>query len=165
MCTSKHRPLYACSRFKSISHHEKFSVLKMNNLCLNCFGSGHFAEQCKSSHRCRKCQRQHHTLIHHDSQNNDDSVPSPSFCSTLLPTQVISNAAVKLRSSSLLMICHVLVFAPDGTSVEARALLDNGSISSFVSECLVQGLWLSRSQRNVCVSGIAGSLASSLFAL
>ena len=50
------------------------------------------------------------------------------------PSQVVSNAAVKLRSSSLLMTCRVLVFAADGSSVEARALLDNRSTSSFVSE-------------------------------
>lgn len=57
--------------------------------------------------------------------------------------------------------CCVLVFAPDGSSIEARALLDNDSTSSFVSERLVQSLGLVRSQRNVCVSRIAGSLANS----
>ena len=40
-------------------------------------------------------------------------------------------------------------------------MLDNGSTSSFVSERLVQSLGLPRSQSNVRVSGIAGSLASS----
>ena len=59
------------------------------------------------------------------------------------------------------MTCRVLVFAPDGSAIEARALLDNGSTSSFISERLVQSLRLPRSQRSVCVSGIAGSMVGS----
>ena len=58
------------------------------------------------------------------------------------------------------MTCRVLVFAAVGSSVEARALLDNGSTSSFVSERLVQNLRLPRSQQNVRVSGIAGSMTN-----
>ena len=53
------------------------------------------------------------------------------------------------------MTCCVLIFA---STIEARALLDNRSTSSFVSERLVQSLRLPRSVR---VSGIAGSLVSS----
>lgn len=59
------------------------------------------------------------------------------------------------------MTSRVLVFAPDGSYIEARAWLDNGSTSSFVSERLVQSLAIPRSQCGVCVSGIAGSIANS----
>ena len=75
--------------------------------------------------------------------------------------QVMANAAVKLKSSPLLMTCRVLVAAPDGSSVEARALLDNASSSSFVSERLAQGLSLPRQHQRIHVSGIAGSSPSS----
>lgn len=75
--------------------------------------------------------------------------------------QVVSNAAMKLRSSALLMTCHVLVHGNDGTSVEVRVLLDNGSMSSFVSERLVQSLRLPHAQNSIHVCGIAGSLANS----
>ena len=54
------------------------------------------------------------------------------------------------------MTCRVLVSAPDGSSVEARALLDNASSASFVSERLVQSLCLPRTRQSVCVSGIGG---------
>lgn len=53
------------------------------------------------------------------------------------------------------MTCRILVFAAEGTSVEARALLNNGSTSSFISEHLVQTLRLPRSRHDVRVSGIA----------
>jgi hypothetical protein len=63
---------------------------------------------------------------------------------------------MKLKSNALLMTCRVSVIAPDGSSVEARALLDNASSASFVSERLVQCLSLPRFNQHVRVSGIGG---------
>ena len=54
------------------------------------------------------------------------------------------------------MTCCILVDAPDGTSVEARALLDYASSASFISECLTQSLCLLRFSQNVRISGVAG---------
>ena len=70
---------------------------------------------------------------------------------------MISNTAVKLRSSSLLMTYRVLVTSANGSSVEARALLENGSSASFITERLAQGLSLPHVHQNVHVSGITGS--------
>ena len=56
LCSERH-PLYACPKFKAMSHNDMMSTLKQNKLCLNCFSAGHFVKHCKSSHRCRKCQR------------------------------------------------------------------------------------------------------------
>ena len=56
------------------------------------------------------------------------------------------------------MTCRVLVIAPGGSSMEVRALLDNGSSASFVSERLVQSLGLPHIHQNIRVSDIAGSL-------
>ena len=65
--------------------------------------------------------------------------------------------AVKLRSSSLHMTCRVLVTSANGSSVEARVLLDNGSSTSFITEHLAQGLSLPHVYQNIHVSGITGS--------
>ena len=132
-----------------MSHDVKLSTLK-SNLCLNCFGSDHFGRQYRSPHRCKKCQR---PLLHIEAQNS--TPPQSPHSSEPSPTQIVSSAAVKVRSSLLLMTC------PDGLTIEARALLDNRSTSSFVLERLVQSLRLPCSQRSVRVSGIAGSLVSS----
>ena len=159
VCISDRHPLYSCAKFKLLSHDEKVSVLKKNNLCMNCLNSGHFARKCKSSYRCKKCQKLHHTSLHRDVV---DSAPPPlSVVSANTTTRVVSSPAVKLRSSSLLMTSRVLVFAPNGSCVEARALLDNGSTSSFISERLVQSLAIPHSLCSVSVSGIAESIANS----
>ena len=152
-CKANKHPLYACTKFKSMSHDQKVSTLKANDLCLNCLGPGHFVKQCKSLHRCKKCQRPHHTALHIDRQA---TTPSPSLPTENSETPVVSNAAVELKSNSLLMTCRVMVNAPDGSSVEARAILDSASSASFISERLAQSLCLPRSSRNARISGIGG---------
>lgn len=57
----KHR-----SGFKDLTHDKKLSTLTTNRVCLNCLQPGHFIKDCKSLHRCRKCQKPHHTLLHVD---------------------------------------------------------------------------------------------------
>ena len=122
---------------------------------MNCLGGGHFKQQCKSSHKCKVCQRPHHTLLHVDMQSsNPPRTNTQSGPQTT--TSISSNAAMKLHSNTLLMTCRVLITAPDGSSVEARALLDNASSASFISERLVQSLTLPRISQHIRVSGIGG---------
>ena len=64
VCKTEEHSLYTCTKFKSLAHDEKISTLKTNNLCMKCLASGHFKKQCKSSHKCRVCQKTHHTLLH-----------------------------------------------------------------------------------------------------
>ena len=123
-------PLYVCTRFKSLLHNKMISILKVNGLCMR---PGHFIKQCKSLHHCRKCQKPHHTLLHVDTQDTTASLLSDSKAKP-----ITSNTAAGLTSNSLLMTCHVLVDAPDGSSVEVRAILDSASSASFVSERLTQ---------------------------
>ena len=152
-CKTEKHPLYACTKFKSMPHDKKVATLKMNDLCMNCLGSGHFVRQCKSLHRCKKCQKPHHTLFHVEGQGETPPTPPPT---NITEKPVVSNTAVGLKSDSLLMTCHVLVSAPDGSSIEARAILDSASSASFISERLAQSLCLPRSNRNARILGIAG---------
>ena len=146
VCQNEKHPLYVCPKFKSLSHDQKTSLLKDNNLCVNCLSGRHFVRQCKSMQKCHKCQKPHHTLLHVDKRADNNQAEA----------KVPSHTAVKLKSSLLLMTCRVLVSTPDGSSVEARALLDNASSASFVSERLVQSLCLPRTRQSVRVSGIGG---------
>ena len=54
------------------------------------------------------------------------------------------------------MTCRVLARAPNGPSIEARALLDSASSASFVSERLAQCLCLPRFRQGAKIMGIAG---------
>ena len=67
--TEKHQ-LYACSKFRSLSHPEKTDLLRSKNHCLNCLRPGHFVKKCKSLNHCKQCQRPHHTLFHQEKEDN-----------------------------------------------------------------------------------------------
>ena len=63
-CQQDSHLLFMCSKFKALSHAEKMSMLKANNLCINCLRPGHFVRGCKSLHKCKVCQKPHHSLLH-----------------------------------------------------------------------------------------------------
>ena len=152
ICRTGKHPLYMCTRFKSMSHDDKMQALKVNRMCTNCLGGGHSKVQCKSIQRCKMCQKPHHTLLHIETQNKvarDQNAPQEDI-------PVGSHAAAKLTSNVLLMTCRVLITAPDGSTIEARALLDNASSASFISERLAHSLSLPRMSQSVSVSGIGG---------
>ena len=165
ICKPEKHPLYACPRFKLMPHDQKMEILRSNNVCMNCLIPGHFLKNCKSLHRCRTCQKPHHTLLHID----NSSTPNPPQASPAKPDSkvslITSNAATDVARNSLLMTCRVLVEAPDGSTVQARALLDSASSASFVSERLVKSLCLPRLHQNTTISGVAGLTCSSLQSL
>lgn len=132
------------------------SVVKTNGLCMNCVRPGHYVKDCTSSHRCKRCQKAYHTLLHLEAPSSAQEPPPA------LPTSVSNHAATGMQSHLLLMMCRVLVEAPNGYTTESRALLDCGSSASFVSESLAQRLSLPRSSLNARISGVAGLTSNSV---
>lgn len=53
LCKPEKHPLYACPRFRSMTHDERVSTLKSNRLCMNCLGANYIVKQCKSLHKCK----------------------------------------------------------------------------------------------------------------
>ena len=154
LCKPEKHPLYACPRFKVLPRDKMVSIIRDNELCMNCLKPGHFSRQCGSNNRCRKCQKPHHTLIHNDGKGSSQS-EQPSLASAV-ESSISSNAATGFVSNALLMTCQLLIHAPDGSHVKVRGLLDSASSASFVSERLAQALSLPRASRTVSISGIAG---------
>ncbi len=153
-CKKDKHPLYACAKFKALSHDDMISTLKSKGMCINCLRPGHYIKDCSSAHRCKKCQKPHHTLLHVEykgaSQNQTPSDTPP------VTTPISSNATMGLQSNLLLMTCCVLVEAPDGSTNQARAILDSASSASFISERLAQRLRLPRFNQSTRISGVAG---------
>ena len=144
-------------KFKSFPHDK---ILRSNSLCMNCLKPGHFVRECQSSHRCRRCQKPHHTLLHVETRSDkvQDSTGDPPPCgpgsrpdASVIP--VALNATVGIRSNVLLMTSYVVLEAPNGTSAWARALLDS---ASSASERLAQALKLPHTSQNTYISGVAG---------
>ena len=158
--TSKH-PLYGCPKFKALPHDRMMVLLKSNRVCHNCLKPGHFIKECTSTHRCRKCQRPHHTLLHVEVQSErratTDTAPVASLTSSVVDPVQSHVAQISSKSRQLLlMTCRVLVMTPDGRTMQVRALLDSASSASFVSNRLVQQLCLPRHHRQAQIVGVGG---------
>lgn len=165
ICKPEKHPLYSCPRFKLMHHDQKIEILKSNHICMNCLRPGHFLKNSKSLHRCRTCQKPHHTLLHIDGSSRPSSSQTQPPNSDGKPPIVTSNAATDITRNSLLMTCRVMVKAPDGSTVRARALLDSASSASFVSDRLVKSMCLPRIHQNITISGVAGLTHTSLQSL
>ena len=156
ICKTEKHPLYSCIKFRALPQTSKMSILKSNDLCMNCLKPGHFVKQCKSVYRCKVCQRPHHSLLHVESRSENSRVNDHSNESQPIVNPVMSHAVTALKTNALLMTCKLLIEAPNGSLVEARGILDSASSASFVSERIVQSLGINQSSCNATISGIAG---------
>ena len=115
---------------------------------MNCLCHGHFANQCQSSQRCKKCYCTHHTLLHRDtSKSVCEAIPKSATEDLSKEPPVVnisSNFSNGNQGSVLLMTCQVIVQGPNGLTAQARALLDSCSVAFFITEKLAQQLGLSR---------------------
>ena len=117
---------------------------------MNCLRPGHFVRQCQSQHKCKECQRSHHSLLHVNSDDPPQQKPADNT------NTILSHTTTGLSPDALLMTCQVVIGSPNGSVVKARALLDSGSSASFVSERLAQSLCLPHSPLSATISGVAG---------
>ena len=144
-CNEEAHSLHTCNTFQSLTPAERLAMAKKHSLCLNCLRQGHFASQCQLTQRCKKCRGKHHSMLHLDNKTEPAPPPPKSVNSGTPPTQkVVSHFANGRQGSVLLMTCQVMVQGPDGSKMQARALLDPGSEMSFITERIAQQLRLPR---------------------
>ncbi|XP_047037745.1 uncharacterized protein LOC124642965 [Helicoverpa zea] len=131
VCKEIH-PLYLCDKFKGMTVDERLGEITKFNLCKNCFRSGHNAYQCRLKAMCRTCKKKHNTLVHVTQTENSEQ---PSTSSLPVSLSVVSSDQV-LLSTALIQVVK------DKKTYTARALLDTGSQSSFITESLKEKLGL-----------------------
>ncbi|XP_067055972.1 uncharacterized protein [Acropora muricata] len=64
---SKQHDIWKCSKFKGLTHEEKWRVVRTGGLCNRCLEKGHISKECpKVNFKCQKsgCGGNHHTLMH-----------------------------------------------------------------------------------------------------
>ncbi|XP_071582222.1 uncharacterized protein [Temnothorax nylanderi] len=151
LCKGKHS-LMGCPDFKAKTASERKTVVETNKLCYNCLGN-HLVVKCQSTRNCFTCNLRHHSMLH------------DAYVSTPKPAAEVSalSAAGKTedRKAILLATARVTIADRHGDPHEVRALIDQGSEVSIVSESLVQRLRLPRSRTRVSIFGIGGSHSGS----
>lgn len=152
---SEHHQLHRCQRFLSHAATGRLEIVKRHRLCHDCLSSRHQVAKCPSLYCCRICSHRHHTLLHPPSDITAATTSPPPTASSSI---VSSNQAVThLPSSVLLATARVRVSSSHGRSTVVRALLDQGSTATLISENLAQSLRLQRRRCNLRVAGINDS--------
>ncbi|KAJ8980119.1 hypothetical protein NQ317_013554 [Molorchus minor] len=161
---------------------QKRDFVIKNRLCFNCLGQRHTVNQCKSD-GCRVCHGKHHTVLHDnkgrerngsqgysgqtkvtDNQevNNQENGVAPSLSTSsvaTIPLEVNSTQQKSCLLSNtnkqiLLATALVNLIGYGGCKVEARALLDSGSQSSFITAEMANKLKAKLRNTNIRVSGL-----------
>ncbi|CAH2084595.1 unnamed protein product [Euphydryas editha] len=168
MCHEIHY-LNQCKRFNLMTPKQRQDFVQTSKLCFNCLSSTHAVVKCRQSFSCKKCGRRHHTMLHFERENQEpaSSLEKAAAASSSEPKQdrasttrgdthiTTTFSRGELQPNSVLLAtAKVKVFRSNGFKHIIRALLDQGSQASFVSESTVQLLGLVRKPVSGWVSGL-----------
>ncbi|XP_070518860.1 uncharacterized protein [Cardiocondyla obscurior] len=166
LCKAKHF-LSACPRFLAQRTRAQLDTVKRLKRCTNCLAPSHTLADCRSAHTCRTCQNRHHTLLHADAETPNDTAFPPSTSASTSATSGAPSASVhhsalnvsvcQTPGSVLLATARVTVTSDLGRAVTIRALLDQGSEATFISESVAQILRAKRRRCPIAISAIGGA--------
>ncbi|XP_050547611.1 uncharacterized protein LOC126909236, partial [Daktulosphaira vitifoliae] len=143
ICKGNHW-VYKCEKLATGTIDERVQQIREARLCLNCLRPGHYAAVCKNG-SCKLCGKGHNTLIH---RNNEVAQAE----------KTVANVAKAEGGSVLLSTAMVrVVNTQTGKSCMARALLDSGSMSNFMTRRLANSLQLYQEKTNLTIFGIGNS--------
>jgi hypothetical protein len=142
MCSGSHS-LYKCPAFAGLSAVEREKVVKAKSCCLNCFSPSHSAQECKSKFSCSTCKVKHNTLLHGCQPAGEmTKVLKCGSSDHLSPPTLLCTAMVKVKDAF-------------GNDRICRALVDNGSESSIVTQKCVDMLGLKPSRCDIEITGVS----------
>ncbi|XP_018399454.1 PREDICTED: uncharacterized protein LOC108777138 [Cyphomyrmex costatus] len=160
LCKANHL-LYQCATFLKQTPVQRFDFIKTQKRCSNCFSVKHSVKDCTNSRSCKQCNKRHHTLLHFDTPAQPLAAEPPST-STTANIESLSAVASHLitktvapNSQILLATARVRVYSSHICFVNARALLDQGSAATFITESLAQRLRLKKINRSAFITGIS----------
>ncbi|XP_071057593.1 uncharacterized protein [Onthophagus taurus] len=174
ICTSNHY-ISSCPTYLAKSPSARIEFVKSNKRCFNCLGP-HLVKDCRVSKRCRVCNKNHHSTLHDAPSDSRSRSTSTQHANPETNVQQLSsrtnNNQAPLSSNSHVINSHhvhtpvilatalVLTVSSRGETILVRALIDQGSEVSFISESLVQQLQISRHSASIPIFGIGSQHTS-----
>lgn len=176
-CSERHK-LCFCKAFAKLSYDQRHDFVTKNRMCYNCLAGTHMIKNCNKPTSCRICRRRHHSLLHpkspnpsaHDhnreSQNQGDGAGATSTDNndrTLVaydengpPEKIVTCFSSGDTEQKHILLATALINAQSksGDFQVIRALLDQGSQASFVTEDVVQLLRLKKQPAKGIISGL-----------
>lgn len=148
LCNSNHA-LYLCRKYDAMTTDAKLKLIAKHRLCKNCL---YFHERnvCNSTKRCKICNDVHHTSLHNSNVDSNASTLN----SKPQRQQHATNNVTSEDDEILLTTVQIRVRAIDGTYLTMRALLDQGSQTTLITENAAQLLGLPRQSLNASITGV-----------
>lgn len=174
-CDANH-VLAACSKFKKKQLSERRAFIFENRLCFRCLKPGHVTAKCTSQSTCAICKGKHHVLVHFKNTGSNVSkeknaetaskaadVDAPSTSRQPDDDRVsVCHASHPYSYKALLPSARVKISAETGRSMIVRALLDQGSQVTCVTERVAEFLKVKRIPVAVSLSGVGGMRAGNV---
>ncbi|UYV73022.1 hypothetical protein LAZ67_10001583 [Cordylochernes scorpioides] len=169
LCKLRHK-LNQCNEFRQMSIQNRIGYVKQNQLCFNCMCGNHSVENCKITNRCFHCNKNHHTLLHVVSspprQRESSSVQftSPkSVQPSNVPSTSTSCCLSGADGSIQILLSTAIIHIQDvnGEDQICRALLDNGSQRSLITEKCAAKLGIPIRRKRIAVGGLGDQLVES----
>lgn len=174
----KDHSLFHCSDFLKLSVKDRILKIKALQLCINCLRPNHTSKDCTWS-GCKTCGKWHNTVLHDNALNSGNLAAAPALAvhqerendldicvhsisnTSTINTNDISKCTVAMSHQAILSTARVQASGTTNANrtITARALLDCGSQSSFVTSELCEKLHLPKTKVNLAVSGISDKLS------
>ena len=171
VCKNGSHPIFRCPRFKGCAPEDRLNKVRSLGFCSICL-QAHPTKDCGRDWKCRKCGKNHNTLLHVERKSNDSRGTSGngninSNINTNISTDSNSSNQVVLHNTQgdnqfdnayhvLFMTAKVQLVNPVSNSIiPARAFLDSGSEISIIDEESVKLLGLKKHRTDVQISGLA----------
>ena len=155
LCQGSHF-LFQCSTFKAQSLEQRSATVQRLKACLSL---DHFDHSCPSRKTCRECNQHHHTLLHRTKPTVVASFDRPSLAPA--PPQAVFSARITDRPESegaqgkeVIMKMDRVMVDDGGRGQRARALIDDGASTSFITSRLVNSLKASKIHSSTQCSGL-----------
>nr|XP_049703353.1 uncharacterized protein LOC126056028 [Helicoverpa armigera] len=185
-CCSESHKLSFCKQFYKMDCDARRSFVQQKGICFNCLGKNHSAKECNSIVKCKICKRRHHSLLHpqsdssssHSSGRSENNNSQASTESSSVKEDIKECNMVTKHSDSHaeeagqpLVTCfstgtsnHTVLLATALIRAESkagvyqvvRALIDQGSQVSLVTEATVQYLGLKKIPSTHVIKGVGG---------
>lgn len=167
VCNNAHYT-FKCETFLKLTPADRAAKARELRLCINCLRPGHYVRECTSTSTCRKCNKNHNTLLHYQEKKYSTNGTPPSQKTGEPPANqasgsnpskaTITNCFSRYKEFDVLLSTAIIhIYDVHNRIHEARALLDSGSQASFISKNLMVTLGLKGNQINIPVHGISNA--------
>jgi hypothetical protein len=142
VCDKDHS-IFTCKEYNLLEPKQRLELVQKRKLCTICLRA-HSTRDCRAGWACYICKGKHNTSVYVDNKN-----------------YVVANANCD-NKNVLLATAEIYVLSYNGTPFKYRALIDQGSMSSFVTEKVAQQLNLKRKYDSTTISVLGdGSMQTS----